>query len=242
MTDDLIPDDSEPGAAARDEALAARLAVPPLDDLTRRRLVRGALTAAPAAGPGRRVPWWTVAAAAVLVAVAVTAAALAVGGGSGSGDRPTAAAPKTAPETPPKTEAEGGSGSAASAPPSADQRLAVPSAPQSGAGAGSLGDLGEVANRDTLRTRVTAAQRSFSADRGADGTGSASTGVAGTVPCATALAAAQPGLGPPLASGTATFHGAPATVVTTRNRAGDLVAVVVVDAGCEVKAPVTIGP
>jgi hypothetical protein len=235
MTDDLIPDDAEPGATGRDEELAARLAVPPLDELTRRRLVRDALDAAPAAKPRshRRVPWWAAAAAVLVLAVAATA--LALRSGSGSGDRPTAAAPTTRPAGGSQPRAESNSGT--TAPLSPDRRLAVPAPSQAQASSASLGDLGEVADRRTLRERVAAAQRSFSADKSAAGSAAPASS---TLRCATALAAAQPQLGPVLGSGTATFHGAPATVVTARNRSGKLVAVVILDAGCTVEAPVTI--
>jgi hypothetical protein len=240
MTDEITPDGAEPGALARDardEELAARLAVPPLDELTRRRLVRDALDAAHAAEPRRNrrrhAPWWAAAAAVVVVAVAATA--LALRSGSGSGDRTTAAAPKTEPARSPSPRAQSGSGSTT---PSPDQRLAVPT-PVEASGA-SLGDLGEVADRATLRERVAAAEPSFSSDKAFGNAGQSSSAAPVAIPCATALAAGQPQLGPILASGTATFHGAPATVVTARNRSGKLVAVVIVDAGCAVQGPVTL--
>jgi hypothetical protein len=241
MTDDLIPDGTDPGATARDDELAARLAVPPLDELTRRRLVRDALDATPATSPGRdrrrRAPWWAAAAAVLVIAVAATA--LALRSGSGSGGRPTAAAPTTQPERSPGPQA--GSSSGTTGPLSPDDRLAVPAPAGTPASGASLGDLGEVADHATLRKRVAAAERSLSTTESGTGSTQSAFGAAPvTPPCTAELAAAQPRLGPVLGSGTATFHGAPATVVTARNRSGDLVAVVIVDAGCAVEAPVTI--
>ena len=85
MSDDPTPrgpgPDPDGGADDRDERLAALLAVAPLDDHTRARLVRRALDAAP---PRRRRPAVLLsAAAALLVLVATGAAILATSGGGG---------------------------------------------------------------------------------------------------------------------------------------------------------------
>lgn len=212
----------------RDEELAARLAVTPLDELTRRRLVRGALDAsAPAPGPARRRSRAALvaAAASIVVAGVVTAVALR----SGPDDHPTAARAPTSTGAPAeKTPA------------------AAPSDAFSAAAPADLGNLGEVADRATLRTQVAAAgTRALTQTPSGSAAGRPDRQAGApptTVPCAGAVAAAHPGFGPVLASGSATFHGAPATVVVTTTAAGERVAVVVVDAGCVVESPVTLAP
>jgi hypothetical protein len=95
-----------PGFAARvaelEQARAAlRAPVPPLDELTRRRLVRSALPAAPGAAPGGRRSgrsWLTIAAAAMAVVVVVgLGAALVTRSGDGGETRASKSA-GTAPE------------------------------------------------------------------------------------------------------------------------------------------------
>ena len=118
----------------RDERLAGFLAVEPLDDVTRRRLVRTAVDA----GRSQRRP--------LVVAAAAAAAVLVVGGGAwlvassgGSGSHHTIAAP---------TVPSNGLGAAA---PRAGAQLA-PSAPPS---LGDFGDLNDAA--DVARSRAAAA-------------------------------------------------------------------------------------
>jgi hypothetical protein len=228
MTDDHLPDPSgddgslEDGVMdERDETLAAHLAVPPLDDLSRRRLVRGALDDAGASAPRRTRPArWLAAAAAVVIVAGVAWLALR----GGSDDHPSAAGSPAPTSSTPGTTGPGtpsGAGSDAAQPNEAF-------AGNSPTSAADLGDLGEVADPGTLRTRVadaTALRKSASPAAG---------------PCAAALASDHAGLGPVVATGRATFHGRPASVFVTTSRAGERVAVVVLDAGCTVEAPVPL--
>jgi hypothetical protein len=80
--------DSELGPDHRDDGIAAALAVPPLDDVTRRRLVSTALRGA--ARPQRR-PWRAVAAAAALALVALAVIVVIVVRSSNDTSRPQAA-------------------------------------------------------------------------------------------------------------------------------------------------------
>jgi hypothetical protein len=247
MTDTPSPGDGSPDA--RDDVLAAQLAVPALDEVTRRRLVRGALDAAPpveapAAGRGRgRGRWLAAAAAAVAVAGLVTAVVLA---GGGSGDHPTAARTPASTSSPslPGTDAQGGATDRAATP--TTQSLAPP-AGGSARSPGDLGPLGEVADPATLRDRVEAARTTFSDSNQAFGSSLPEAAPkilpatpSTTIPCAAALTAARPGLDTVEAVGTATFHGKPATVVVATTRTGRTVAVVIVDSGCAVHSPVTV--
>jgi hypothetical protein len=177
------------------------------------------------------------------VGVAVVATVRALSGGSN--DRPTAArAPSSTAAGPGGPAPAAGSGSGTTTP------SARSLAPQLQTGTTDLGDLGEVADAATLRQRVVAAESRPLAEStfGATPTSDASRkfdaapATPGAPACPGALAAAHPDLGPSVASGTATYHGAPATVVTARTAKGDLVAVVIVEAGCVVKAPVAVGP
>jgi hypothetical protein len=87
MTDD--PTVRRPGAAPeeradeRDEQLAALLAVPPLEDHTRTRLVRRALDEVSASTPRRSRRAFPIVAAATLLVVAVTGGLLLASGGGG---------------------------------------------------------------------------------------------------------------------------------------------------------------
>ncbi len=100
MTDD--PTVRRPGAAPeecadeRDEQLAALLAVPPLEDHTRTRLVRRALDEVSASTPRRSRRALPIVAAATLLVVAVTGGLLLASGGGGQS--PTA---KRASQPPP---------------------------------------------------------------------------------------------------------------------------------------------
>ena len=121
MSDDDI-DHGEPDA--RDERVAALLEVPPLDDLTRRRLVRSALAGAAPAAPGTR--FLRVAAVVVGVAVVGGAAALALrdDGGNGTDTADRAAAPTVAEAAPTETQEAGDLGEV-SGPDALRERLAV---------------------------------------------------------------------------------------------------------------------
>jgi hypothetical protein len=140
---------------ARDEQLAEALAVPPLDDVTRRRLVRAALDAVPAesdeseesdeAQPPRVRQSWAPLVAAAVVILLVVVGVLALGGGGGGNDSTDTAARKAdrapAAETP--SAADSSRGAAASLVPGT-------------ADLGDLGDLSGNAARDRARRAVTA--------------------------------------------------------------------------------------
>jgi hypothetical protein len=88
MPEPLPPDDR------RDEGLAALLAVEPLDQLTRRRLVTTAVRAAPAR------PRWRLAAAAAAVILVAAGTVVAVTGSDGPSPARRADAPTVAPRPP----------------------------------------------------------------------------------------------------------------------------------------------
>jgi hypothetical protein len=141
MNDDPPPDESTSEAVGdrRDEHVAALLEVPPLDDVTRRRLVAGAL--ADAEQPGartRRVLFPAAAALVVLVLVGAGAFVLATRGGEGDGTAAptTTAAPGAQPGTPQAGEADA-------------SHLDIPD----------LGDLGDVTDQGELRRRLAPARR-----------------------------------------------------------------------------------
>ena len=149
MPDEPMPPD------ARDERVAELLAVEPLDEVTRRRLVRGALE--------RSTPRWS-----RFANVAAVAAAIVVGAGIG-------AVLVSSPDPPPATTASAPTEAAA---PDLDstgaEALATQSAPIS-----ALGDLGDVSTKAALRRAVTEVF-----EKGA-GSGSDSEQVASGVPCVT---------------------------------------------------------
>jgi hypothetical protein len=175
----------------------------------------------------------------VTVVVAVAATALALLTGSGSDDRPTAARAPTTPATTatgapaPQSATDSRNGESFGVPNQVVPGAAVP-AP--------LGDLGEVGDRATLRERVVAAEGSRFATKtlggSAAGTG-ADSAITTDFPCRAPLAATHPELDPVVAWGTATFHGAPAVVVTAEV-SGRRVAVVVLSDTCTARKPVTI--
>ncbi len=139
----------------RDEKLGDALAVTPLDDVTRRRLVRNALAALDQADeadevdePRERRSWAPlVAAAVVILLVVVGIVALGQGGGDSSSDtaaRKTDRVPTA--ETPtgkaPRAAADSSSGAAASLVPGILDL-------------GDLGNLSNAASRDRTRTALT---------------------------------------------------------------------------------------
>jgi hypothetical protein len=142
MNDDLPPDEPNTEAAGdgRDEHVAALLEVPPLDDVTRRRLVAGALAEAePRRARTRRVLFPAAAALVVLVLVGVGAFVLATrggNGGDGTAARTTTAAPGTQPGAPQAGEADA-----------------------SQAGIPDLGDLGDLTDQSELRRSLASARR-----------------------------------------------------------------------------------
>jgi hypothetical protein len=217
-----VPDD------ARDERLAAQLAVPPLDEVTRRRLVR---TAVDTAMPGRRRGRWVAAASvAALMLGGVVAAGLALD--DGGGEPPTAARTTT---TAPGTTVPGAAPSETRAEPTdrpagskrTRETEAAPAPPVLSTG---VPDLGDVSDPDTLATRAR--------DRGAAGDADAAT-EAVSVPCAAALAG--DGLGDVELIGTGTRAGAPVYVlVGVDDDTGASIAATVDPASCEVRSRVPL--
>jgi hypothetical protein len=134
MTDDLPPDE-------RDEQLASLLEVPPLDDVTRRRLVTRALDDAGARrAPSRRVGRLLVPAAAALVVLVLAGAGVFAFVNRDGGDT-TAARSRTPDAAPP-------SGGA----PTPDESATAETA----AGVRDLGDVGDVSDPGDLRRVVRA--------------------------------------------------------------------------------------
>lgn len=196
----------------RDEQMAALLEVPPLDDVTRRRLVRGALAeAATAPGRGRRPGRW-------LVAAAVAVGVLAIGGvtalvlrDEGNGSETVAGKAREA--TP--GDADTASGAAAATPQP-------------------LGDLGDVSEAAALRARL-ASFTDVPPPSAADETEATTANVA--LPC---LDAAVPaGTGPVTRAGTGTYDGTPAVVLVAA-RDGAEVAFVLDASTCAVLAEVPL--
>jgi hypothetical protein len=153
------PERSDPPALDRDGGMAARLAVEPLDEVTRARLVRTALAAQTAdqtvdmaaAAPGRRRPIRWLAAAAVLVGVLAVGVSLLVRSSDSprtTAGGPTAAKPASGDRSREFSADEQGTG--------LQENLAAPDSLTSPTAAAvpSLGDLGEVGRASQLRTAV----------------------------------------------------------------------------------------
>jgi hypothetical protein len=141
MSDEQPPNEppSSPGADARDEHVAALLDVPPLDEVTRRRLVTRAVARSGLRRVrGRRVRFPAAAALVVLLIVGVGALVLAARSGDdgNTATRSTPAAPKTAADAPTAGEADA-----------------------SVAGVPDLGDLGDLTDEGELRRRLRLAER-----------------------------------------------------------------------------------
>jgi hypothetical protein len=222
MSDDLTPEltpergtpdvptppaTGAPPDRAGDPELAAVLAVAPLDDLTRRRLVRTALAERPRATRpvGRLVASLGVAAALV---IGVLIGTLVV----------------TRPDDPDPTTAAGAPASSPSpsAPSDAEAPALVP------APATPLGDLGAVDSASALREAITA-RLEAGRDRAATSPGA--------VVSADACAARGPGAAGLVvigASGTATLDAAPAVVLVGPTPSGENVAIVLDAASCTV--------
>jgi hypothetical protein len=209
-----MPDDTPtPESDARDERVADLLAVEPLDEVTRRRLVRTALEeSVPRSSRFANV-------AAILVAVLI-------GGGvgavlvNGPDDNPPVATEAAAPtEAAPELH-------------SADQGEALKSA-TTFAPVEALGDLGDVSTRAALREAVTGA---FERAAGA----AAAPGAALAYPCVT-TPPDQLGLVAVVAAGLATYESLPVSVVVGTSPAGDSLALVLAAApGCEVLTSVEL--
>lgn len=205
--------DAEPPDQDRRADLAALLAVEPMDDLTRMRLVRTALDASRGGARPRTFARHTaVAAAAVLLAVAAIGLTLRVVGTDGSSSR--------AADAPAEEQTEGG----AAAPRDSFEDEPAPSAAVTSLAA--LGALGDVSTEAALRTVASdAAARPPSVTP------------ANVSACAYAVAAA---LGQPVAAGSATFHGEAATVIIVEEPSGHRVAIVV-DTTCARRLTVRSG-
>jgi hypothetical protein len=197
----------------RDEALAALLAVPPLDDVTRRRLVREALDR-PLPRPSR------------VIAVASVAAALAIGALVGAvlvtePEQPAATTAQRAPT--PSVSPEAAADGEAFSPAGRLEAASIPVTP--------LGDLGDVTAPADLRDAIDAGF-----ERSAGPTeDSAIVGY----PCA-ANAPETFGLVAPSALGIGTYEGVAVTVVVGTTPAGEAVAVVVQADTCGVVANVRL--
>jgi hypothetical protein len=221
-----MPDDHDD---RRDDALAGALAVEPLDQLTRRRLVARALDEAPgvAVGASRSVRARVAAVAAAVAFVALGVVALAL-----PGSETAEVAGRAEPSSrPPLSGAEAPSAAPA---PSSDQATALERSPASDRAADSdgaptatvavdLGDLGDVGRRGS-RARVLTRARPL-----VDGVPGVSTTFAGDACASRELAGV-------VATGTGTLDGRGTTVVVTRRADGSLVARAVVADRCDVRA------
>jgi hypothetical protein len=225
VTDDA-PDQRSP-------ELADALAVPPLDDLTRRRLVRRALDASEPAGDagggsGNRRPTpekrsWAplVAAAVVILVVVVGIAALTRSGDDSSTDtaaRSTGRAQAAAPEA----------GSTASSNSNADSGGAAASVAAGVSAYGGLGDLSTTSARDAARAKVTAPAAAAQAD---DVTEALLAQIADAA-CSAPLRADGTTI---VGVGTATVHGNNAVVVVTRDADGTRTAHLLVFEPCRLQ-------
>jgi hypothetical protein len=139
---------------ARDEQLAATLAVPPLDDVTRRRLVRGALDALDdsdgtevAEPPRERRSWAPLAAAAVVILLVVVGI---VALGSAGNDSTNNTAARNAEREPTAGTPAAGTPSAAADSSSGAAASLVPGTVD----LGDLGDLSSSAARQQARTEI----------------------------------------------------------------------------------------
>jgi hypothetical protein len=216
VTDDLTPDSPD----RRDDRLAELLEVPPLDEVTRRRLVASALdgarpVAAPATGTrSRRV--LAVAAAAVAVVAVAAGVINAIDDNGGSGSRTVAG------RTQEDERAHTGAGESEDRSATEQAPSAVPPAREALAEPRNLGDLGDVTDPAHLRRAVT---------------GGLSGGLAGDPlalsldrPCLAGRAATDT---PPIAVATGRFEG-DAVLILVVPRALDAYDLVVLDAAtCE---------
>ncbi|TMK62578.1 MAG: hypothetical protein E6G60_09250 [Actinobacteria bacterium] len=247
MTDDF--DISPPNADADDgdERLRALLAVAPLDEVTRRRLVTTAIAAArpedeAARGPRshRRVAWLSAAVAATVAALAVITIALA-GGGNDSVPR----AARTSPESRARaTNPSPATGSTDQTSPLAGATSAAGKTLLEG-GVRNLGNLGQFASASALRTTVEHTLRSSTEESGA-APSFAMKNVApnAALACATTASGAVPGFVTFEATGTATVRGRAALVFVARTDDGRHVLIVVRQANdgtCDVRTATPLG-
>jgi hypothetical protein len=204
--------DPDEGADGRDERLAALLAVAPLEDHTRARLVRRALDAAPVSSPGRRRPALLLSAAAALLVIVVTGAAILATSGGGQTSRAARRAARPTPVAGPQAGIPG-PGSAAQVAPR------------------DLGAVGDVTGAARLRQVVagpaSATGRSLDSIRSACGPVGPS-GAAGRVTRIDTV-------------GTAVDAGQPAAILVGRDGTGRRVAVVIALHDCSVLQRLPLG-
>jgi hypothetical protein len=222
MTDERSTEESR--ADERNDRLAERLRVEPLDEVTRARLVRTAMAAAPAASSKWSARTRVLGVAAALVVLLAVGLAVVLRDDSTSG--PTAAdAPKTA------DAAQDRSRSGA-----ADELQQQEFSARSRTGA--LGDLGEVGSRAALRRAIgTAPAPTVEAPAAATAsTPNPDLDVSRTL---TVCKGALDRLGEVVAVGTGTADGEPVTVYVVEQPTGSRVAVVV-GLDCTVGKPVSL--
>jgi hypothetical protein len=195
----------------RDEHLAALLAVEPLDELTRRRLVQVAVEASESHRP--TVARWR-AAVGVAAALAVGAVVGTVLVNHPDDTMPTAAPKATAEST---SSPLGGGGADALVPAAGEATTA-------------LGDLGDVTDPDALREAIGSA-RALATSGGSEEIAS--------IPC-TGVPAEALGLVAAGALATATFTGEPAVVFVGTSPDGTALAVVARAADCAVVTSVAL--
>lgn len=224
MTEGPMPPDHPPndGDDSRDERLAALLEVPPLDDVTRRRLVRraldepGAVLGETAERRRRTVRVVGAAAAALLVVVGATVVLRA---GDDGGDT-TAARP--ADEEPAEDAGKGATDEEAAAAPRA------------------FGELGEVSDPAVLRERLTAVAAAPSTPPNSEEDAGTEQRSAAPVPPACLTAVEQTGGGSPTLVASGTYQGA-AALVLVAPKAGVDTAFVLDAASCALLSEVPLG-
>jgi hypothetical protein len=206
--------------ARRDEHIRELLEVPPLDEVTRRRLVGRALDAAPGA-PVERRPRSRLALAvpvAAAIAVGLVIGAVVV-------TRPEDTTPTAAPEASSTPTPQGDGERAAGA----DDAPAL--APAESAGIADLGDLGTVTNAADLRTTAIVAQEQLATSDAPEGR---------ILPCAE-TPPADLDLVTIDAAGTATVDDAPVTVLLGRAADGVSTAVALTVEACAPVLRTTLG-
>ena len=209
----MSPD--EHGTDVRDQTLAEHLEVAPLDEMTRRRLVRTAM--ASAAPPRRGLAVILPVAAALVIGLIVGAVLVTSPESTTTTAQQATTAGAPAPRGVEPTDQAHKGGNPVFAP-----------APESGAA--DLGDLGEVGDPATLQRAVAAAQAK----------GAANSSEAAALPCAQSDPAAV-GLVVIGASGRGTYQGVPVTVLVGTGADGGEVAVSVRTSDCGIVGRTALG-
>jgi hypothetical protein len=207
MPDDPTPPEITPDV--RDERMAELLAVEPLDEVTRRRLVQGALLES-ARRPSR------------FANVAAVAAAILIGAGVGAVlvNQPDEPPASTQAQAVAPTEAAAPAGGASSTAAGEQFNANAPAVPVE-----PLGDLGDVSTRSKLRDAVTSATKRGAA---ADSTATVSYPCLNTPPDQIGLVAIS-------AAGVGTYQKLTTTVVVGTSPSGEALAIVLAQPpGCEV--------